>query len=353
MVRRSSPSGAAGAGPSARKPGEERYRRGARRTAAEPLAASWDPDGSGEEPVEESSPRQDRRGGLPGLLAAYGWRIYAIPVLLVLTALVVLNPGKQGDGGTAPAQGGGAPGASSGAPVGSEKPAAPVDLKVPTADLPDGGKFTQTGAGTWKTVPGTTDKAGKGKLYTYTIEIEDGIDAGDYGGDAAAFAKGVDSTLADPRSWTGTGDVAMQRVDPAQTPNPSFRISLTTPDTDHSLCGYQIKFEASCYDPGTKRVIINVARWVRGAKAFPSTDLSIYRTYAINHEVGHALNHQHVGCPANGAPAPVMMQQTFGVSNDYVAKLNEVDASNKFAVEADGKVCTPNAYPNPDGKPAG
>ncbi|MGH3951671.1 MAG: DUF3152 domain-containing protein, partial [Pseudonocardiaceae bacterium] len=42
------------------------------------------------------------------------------------------------------------------------------------------------------------------------------------------------------------------------------------------------------------------------------------------------------------------MQQTFGVSNDYVAKLNKADPGNYGAVPRDGKICKPNAWPNPE-----
>ncbi|CAL9630205.1 hypothetical protein SUDANB95_06037 [Actinosynnema sp. ALI-1.44] len=320
-------------------PSEDRYRRGTRRTTAEPLTASWEPAGRH---------RRKRKRGLKGLVANYGWRIYAVPVLLVLTALVVLDtaaPTKIGEAGQSGSDNAGAaPGTStsSGPPVATETPPAKVDLvNIPTAELPDGPKYSERGAGTWQVVPGGTAQVGAGRLYKYSIAIEDGVDAADFGGDRDAFARTIDGILADQRSWIGTGRVAMQRVDSGPV---DFIISLTTTNTTHGLCGFQIQYETSCWHPPSERVVINAARWVRGAKAF-STDLAFYRAYAINHEVGHVLENPHEGCKETGQPAPVMMQQTFGVANDYVARLNEVDASNRGRVPADGKVCSPNAFP--------
>ena len=58
-----------------------------------------------------------------------------------------------------------------------------------------------------------------------------------------------------------------------------------------------------------QQIIINFFRWVNGAIDFGS-DLETYRLYLINHEVGHILEWGHVGCPKEGALAPVMMQQS-------------------------------------------
>ncbi|MBY8847420.1 DUF3152 domain-containing protein [Saccharothrix longispora] len=320
---------------------EDRYRRGARRTGGEPLAASWTPAGRGAR----------RRGrGLKGLIANYGWRIYAVPVLLVLTALVVLDTAAPTTFGTATDQvaegaptGDAAAASTPRSPVASEKPPPQIDLKnFPTAVLPEGPRFSEQGAGTWQLVPGSMpQQVGTGTLYRYDIAIEDGVEAADYGGDRDAFARTVDAFLADPRSWVGTGQVAMQRVEGGDV---DFTISLTTTSTTHAMCGFSIQFEASCWHPPSGRVIINAARWVRGGKAF-GNDIGAYRTYAINHEVGHALGNRHEGCAVDGGPAPVMMQQSFGVANDYVAQLNSVDGGDRNAVAADGKVCTPNPFP--------
>jgi hypothetical protein len=284
----------------------------------------------------------------------YGWRVYAVPILAVITALVVfdtatrpaepIDPGGRTLAASEDSTGTQVDGGSDTLP---ENPAKPIDLKIPTADLPKGGTFTESGQGTYHAVQGSGPKVGTGRLHTYIIEVEDGIDPASYAGDDS-FETMVRETLANPRSWTWDGKNALQRVD-ASFPNPSFRVSLTTPDTAHraDVCGFQIAYETSCYRSSfDKRVVINLARWVRGAMAFGG-DMTGYRQYAINHEVGHALGGQHVGCPENGAIAPVMMQQTFGVSNDFVARLNDLPGGDRGKVPADGKVCKPGSWPSP------
>ncbi len=293
-------------------------------------------------------------------MATYGWRIYAVPALVAITVLVFVqisrDGGEGGDGGPGTAQAAVGErsndvpaGNGDAAPDVSEQPAVPPNLNIPTAELPKGAPFTQTGKGKWSILPGTGKRVGKGgRLFTYTIEIEQGIDLAPFGG-SDSFASLVDATLSDPRGWTSTGQVSVQRVD-SNADDPDIRISLTTPNTVHKAqyCGYSIKYESSCWRRDVGRVMINLARWVRGAVAFGG-DMGNYRIYAINHEIGHAFGRDHVGCAKNGGLAPVMMQQTFGVSNDYVAKLND-QAGYTDPVRADGKTCTYNPWPNPQAR---
>ncbi|MEU0882965.1 DUF3152 domain-containing protein [Lentzea sp. NPDC005914] len=317
-------------------PSSDRYRRGERRTSAEPLAAAWEPEGT----AQHRRPR--RRGGVRKLVSNYGWRIYAIPVLLVLTALVVLDtvqpksPAAGGSGGDTKDVSTTTPEAPA-TEVKAEKP----KLDVPTAELPAGPAFSEDGVGTWRAIAGSGARLGEAnaqKFRKYAVAVEDGVQPADFGNDDTAFARTVEGILSDPRSWIGTKQVSLQRVEANQ--NPDFIVSLTSTKTTHTLCGKEIPFETSCWNPASKRVIINVARWVRGAMVY-GPDLSGYRTYVINHEVGHALGSGHAACPENGAPAPVMMQQTFGVANNFVSQLN----AGLDVVPADGKVCTPNPFP--------
>jgi hypothetical protein len=135
--------------------------------------------------------------------------------------------------------------------------------------------------------------------------------------------------------------VTLQRVDSG---DPSFRISLTSQMTIRSpeLCEWDIPLEASCFNRAAGRVLINDARWVRGAVAY-GADIDSYRSYAVNHEVGHALGLSHLPCPVNGGPAPVMMQQSWSTADDDLTVLNPQ------LIPADGKVCVANPYPFPDG----
>lgn len=307
---------------------EEDARRSTRRRG-EPLAASWTPSSRGAGPA--GTPSRSRRGALAALAV----------VLLALTGFVVVravSPSAETTDVRSPAA------AAEQGPVVGEAPSGGdyAGVDIPTAELPAGGDFPVSGAGTWRVVPGTTPQVGVGRVYTYTVEVEDGATLAE--GDAA-FATAVDATLDDPRSWTGSGQIALRRVDASAGVVPDFRISLTSQLTTRAQCGYQIRYEASCWKSDIGRVLINGSRWVRGAAAFEG-QLGLYRQYAINHEVGHVFRNQHVPCPENGALAPVMMQQSFGVSNDYLAQLTD-DNPQGIQIPRDGKVCRPNPWPNP------
>lgn len=315
--------------------GEQRYARGERRTDAEPLTASWHPGA-------ESS--QVRRAGRRG----YGWRVYVIPLLVVITVLVVINTAR--DGSPLTFGGLGADTTATTGPAATEGTATAVNVTGGTAVLPTGGAYPRAGAGTWRVLPGSGPVAGRpgARVYHYRIAVEDGIDASVFAGDDA-FARTVNAILADPRGWIAAGSIAVQWVD-ASFPDPDFTIALTTPNTDHrpDMCGFEIQFEGSCWLVSTKQVVINVARWVRGAMAFDG-DLGLYREYAINHEVGHVFGNHHVGCATEGGLAPVMMEQTFGVSDDYVYDVNNPQPANRGAVQRDDRTCRVNAWPYPQG----
>ncbi len=321
----------------------------------EPLRAQRDPVAADSGRVRSNrDDRQQwrRQSWLGRFISTYGWRAYALPVLALLTAAVVYqtvtSPAvTQNVDDEGPVQGPPTIDAASTAIVGAPpKGLTQFDASLPTGILPDGGPFTEAGANTWHVVPGTSPKVGEGttRTFTYTVEVEDGIDTTAFGGDEA-FASMVSETLANPKSWTHNPQFAFVRVDDSTGVEPDFRVSLASPMTVREGCGYDIPLEASCYNPAylgdQSRVFVNEARWVRGAVPFQG-DVGSYRQYLINHEVGHAIGYQrHEPCGADGMLAPVMMQQTFSTSNDDAARFDP------GSVEADGKTCRFNPWPYP------
>jgi len=297
----------------------------------EPLAASWDPEPQLVSRHGSAGSRGSRR--LARAVATYGWRVYALPILVVLTVLAVLDAARSPL--LSPSDHAGTAG-SAGDPLIPNPVFSPGFAAVKaSAELPGGGPFAVQGAGTWRVIPGAGAPFGAGRLFTYTVEIEDGVDLE---GGPAGFAATVDSTLRNPKSWIGSGRYRFQRIDDGGAA--TLRISLTSQQTTRRLCGFQIPFDASCWRPADHRVVINTARWARGAVAFQGNVVQ-YQQYAVNHEVGHGLGFAHVACETNGRLAPVMMQQTWGVADDYLAALGTDH------VTSDGLICQPNAWPFP------
>ncbi|MGV0791587.1 DUF3152 domain-containing protein [Mycolicibacterium sp. XJ1819] len=321
----------------------------------EPLRAQRDPlaEGSGRVRTDRREHRRVRKQTRLGrFVSTYGWRAYALPILAVWTAVALYvtfsgTAQPRHDEAEGPVQGPPTIGVASTAIIGAPpKGLTEFDASLPTGILPDGGPFTQAGAKTWRIVPGTAPKVGEGtaKEFTYTVEVEDGIDTTTFGGDDG-FARMVSETLANPKGWTHNPQFAFTRIDGSAGREPDFRISLSTPMTVREGCGYDIQLEASCYNPayvdGQPRVFLNEARWVRGAVPFQG-DVGSYRQYLINHEVGHAIGYQrHEPCGADDHLAPVMMQQTFSTNNNDAARFDPQ------SVKPDDKTCKPNPWPYP------
>jgi hypothetical protein len=311
-----------------------------------PLRARMDPAVPQRRPGTAYASRSSAApaGPVRRFVRVWGWRAYALPVLTVLSVLCgmdVANGAAAGmplvgssSTGSPPAAAPAAPGTA--APPAATSPAprpkpTPTGIFVddngqgtarplPPTALPAGGPYATTGAGRFDVVPGQSTVSGSGPLHRFAVEVEAGVAA-----DGPAFAAAVEKTLADPRSWTNGGRASFQRVDSGQI---DFRVSLTASLTVRTLCGYELPFETSCYNGEAARVVINDARWVRGAVAYKGK-VAAYRQYVINHEVGHALGNAHQDCPRDGALAPLMMQQTLGISTPGVG------------------TCRPNPWPYP------
>lgn len=152
------------------------------------------------------------------------------------------------------------------------------------------------------------------RVVPVRVEVEQGLAV-----DPEAFAVTVMEILNDPRGWGGDGSVVFARTEGAA----PVRVTLASPRTVDALCAPLRT--VSLYSCGRGGVAaLNAMRWVEGSPEFD--DMTSYRQYLVNHEVGHLLGHQHVGCPGEGLPAPIMQQQTIAVAP-----------------------CVPNGWPFPDG----
>lgn len=273
---------------------------------------------------------------LRGFAQRYGWRAYALPVLVVITVLALMTTGgatkPNKAGGAVPGAGGrpGPPTATGDISLKSDQPGSGArNTVLSAAALPAGAEYTKTGSGTFRVLPGSAAAVGSGTLHKYSVEVENGVSGVDLG----QYSSQVQSVLSDSRSWAGHSGVALQRVNAAA----DFRVTLVSSMTVRSLCGYDIPIETSCFVPrGTagsdvNRVVINIARWVRGDAAYVG-DLNAYHVYLINHEDGHALGHRHAHQCLPGGLAPVMMQQTLGLRS-----------------AATHKMCQANPWPYPNG----
>ncbi|MCE7000224.1 DUF3152 domain-containing protein [Saccharothrix sp. S26] len=256
---------------------------------------------------------------------------YLTGVCLAATAVLVLDVGIQARPATVawPASG---VVPSTPAAVDRVGSAPPVEALRSGADLPPGPPFPEHGSGTWHVVP--PPGVGGTSGIAYAVEVEDGVVL-PHGDDS--FAAVVDHALRHPRGWAARH--AFRRV--GEGVDPQLRIRLTSQRTARSLCGFELPYDTSCRVGSV--VHLSTARWFRGAHTYGG-DLRGYRIYAVNHEVGHFLGLGHEVCPADGAPAPVMMQQTLSVDNDGLASIT-TGSDQGVAVTPDGKACLPNPWP--------
>ena len=193
----------------------------------------------------------------------------------------------------------------------------PTDTASPTptsskADSPPAAiRLVNSARGTFGVVTGSAKPdVGSGRSVYVSVEVEKGIP-----GDHAQFARQVLTILQGERGWQGVDRVRFVPVSAAKLTSGSrvdVRVTLASPTTTNRLCAplNTGASKVSCWN-GT-RAVINLYRWVNGASTYGS-NLSRYRTYLINHEVGHGLGHGHVSCPSSGARAPIMVQQTLSL----------------------------------------
>ncbi|WP_246277551.1 DUF3152 domain-containing protein [Phytohabitans rumicis] len=226
--------------------------------------------------------------------------------VLALAGVLVASPDAPAADG--PVWDAGAP--TTPAPSGSATPTpAPSASPTPVLRLP--GPVPSTGSGTFEYATGRGPVLGRaGQLRRYRVAVEDGADE-----DVARFATAVDSALGAPGSWIANGQRRFQRVPDGG--GHDFTVYLVTAATAREMCAavwvdnrVDGKSYTSCR--GLGKVIINLDRWRLSVPHYVAAKvpLDVYRSYVVNHEVGHELGFAHERCPGRGKLAPVMMQQT-------------------------------------------
>lgn len=121
----------------------------------------------------------------------------------------------------------------------------------------------------------------------------------------------IRSVLNDTRGWKKLGYCFeyQKHYQKSDSPPVDFVIHFTSSQWIAKFCNLP---GLSCTDLRTNDIYINIDNWRRGS-ANSHLSLDNYRTYLINHEVGHVLGRGHTRCSSPFSKVPVMMQQTLGI----------------------------------------
>ena len=144
---------------------------------------------------------------------------------------------------------------------------------------------------------------GSSRHYSYCVQAK-AVDTANL----ASFSAKVAQTLADSRSWSGSGKVSFSQVQSGC----SFTLWLSAADQLPS-------FSSGCSPQWSCRsgsnVIINIDRWNGATEAWNGAggNLNDYRSMVVNHEVGHFIGFGHAKCGGPGQPAPIMQQQSISL----------------------------------------
>ncbi|NND49991.1 MAG: DUF3152 domain-containing protein, partial [Rhizobiales bacterium] len=148
--------------------------------------------------------------------------------------------------------------------------------------------------------PGTSGGTPTGTpgVIRYRVLVEQGLDHL-----ARSFAARVSLILGLDTGWARN---AIRFVQVAG--QHDFTVLLARPKSVDRLCRpLRTRGRLSCAI--YRGAVINAKRWLEGAQTW-GADVKGYHHYLVNHEVGHVLGLRHLKCPAAGAPAPIMLQQT-------------------------------------------
>jgi hypothetical protein len=152
----------------------------------------------------------------------------------------------------------------------------------------------------WLALSGTGVAAGRSpSVITYSVRGKGNVS------NLEEFAAVAAATYADPRGWSLGGSLRFERVDDGG----DFTLWLAA-DALMSTFGGACDDTWSCRNG--RNVVINEDRWLGASDSWSAAGASLdtYRQMVLNHETGHWLGFPHAACPAPGAPAPVMQQQS-------------------------------------------
>ena len=138
--------------------------------------------------------------------------------------------------------------------------------------------------------------------FNYAIKIEPSL-----GIDPICIKNLLFLILNNDLGWSNVAEKSFQLTNSEDS---DYVYIFASPDKTDELCApIETNSIYSCRNENN--IVFNFFRWQEGAVDFKK-DMENYRIYLINHETGHILGWGHVGCPKEGAVAPVMMQQSKG-----------------------------------------
>ncbi len=140
--------------------------------------------------------------------------------------------------------------------------------------------------------------------YTYSLSVAGTVHLHDP--DVAVLSKLAKRVLNDSRGWSLGGKIAFKPV----LYGGDFTIWLASPDQlplFSPICTSNLSCSVG------RNVIINSVRFHHATTYGWPASLTSYQIMVINHEVGHWLGLGHRYCPAPGAIAPVMQQQSISL----------------------------------------
>jgi len=197
-------------------------------------------------------------------------------------------PSPTGTRSISPSAGPSAPkGTASPSPAGSASSAS-----TPKSTMKASGDYT------WADVAAAA-AGSQGTLHRYAVAVETSSKL-----NADRTAARIADVLNDPRSWTGAGEVRFALVNKTKA---NLTVYLASGRSAASLCGSTTESAWTCVKGRT--VVINAERWKSGTQTY-SGNLAGYRTYLVNHAIGHLLGKNHAKCGGSGKKAPVTMQQS-------------------------------------------